>query len=144
MRSRPRATCPQQRFHDRARSVTDDRAWMRWTMIVVYGLIGIIHLTATNTFLPIVPDWVPEPRLVVILTGLCEITGALALMTVRLRSLAGIMLALYAVCVFPANVKQAIDQIAVPLIPDSWWYHGPRLAMQPVMVWWALYAVHVI
>ncbi|GJE55879.1 hypothetical protein EKPJFOCH_2376 [Methylobacterium thuringiense] len=122
----------------------DDRAWMRWVMIVVYAGIGIVHLTATDAFLPIMPDWVPAPRFVVIVTGLCEIAGALALTTARLRRLAGIMLALYAVCVFPANVKQALDHIAIPPIPDSWWYHGPRFAMQPVMVWWALYAVHVI
>lgn len=123
---------------------TDARAGMRWVMIAVYAGIGIVHLTSTDKFLPIMPDWVPEPRLVVIVTGLCEIAGALALTTRRLRRLAGIMLALYAVCVFPANVKQALDHIAIPPIPDSWWYHGPRFAMQPVMVWWALYAVHVI
>nr|WP_238180203.1 DoxX family protein [Methylobacterium haplocladii] len=117
---------------------------MRWVLIVVYAGIGTVHLTSTESFLPIMPDWVPEPRLVVIATGLCETTGALALTTVRLRRLAGIMLALYAVCVFPANVKQALDHIAIPPIPDSWWYHAPRFAMQPVMVWWALYAVHVI
>ena len=62
----------------------------------------------------------------------------------RLRRLAGIMLALYAVCVFPANVKHAIDGIHLPPAPDSWWYHGPRLALQPVLVWWALFCSGVI
>ena len=27
-----------------------------------------------------------------------------------------------------------------PPLPDSWWYHAPRLALQPVLVWWALFA----
>jgi uncharacterized membrane protein len=62
----------------------------------------------------------------------------------RLRRLAGIMLALYAVCVFPANVKHALDGIHLPPAPDSWWYHGPRLAFQPVLVWWALFCAGVI
>jgi len=22
----------------------------------------------------------------------------------------------------------------------SWWYHGPRLALQPLIIWWALWA----
>ena len=122
----------------------DDRAWMRWTLIVVYGIVGVVHLAATDKFLPIMPDWVPQPRLVVIVTGLCEIAGAFALMNPRLRRLAGMMFALYAVCVFPANIKHAVDHVVLPPIPDTWWYHGPRLAFQPVMVWWALYAVHVI
>ncbi|MER2248511.1 DoxX family protein [Methylorubrum podarium] len=122
----------------------DDRRWPRYGLIGLYGVIGIVHLAATDRFLPIMPDWVPAPRLVVIGTGLCEIAGALALFVPRLRRLAGLMLALYAVCVVPANIKQAVEGIAVPPIPDTWWYHGPRLALQPVMVWWALYAVHAI
>jgi uncharacterized membrane protein len=75
---------------------------------------------------------------VVLLTGLCEIAGSIALLTVRWRRLAGVMLALYAVCVFPANIKHALAGISLPPVPDSWWYHGPRLALQPVFVWWAL------
>ncbi|MRI54396.1 DoxX family protein [Methylobacterium sp. DB1607] len=121
-----------------------DRRWLRLGLIGLYGFIGVVHLAATDRFLPIMPDWVPAPRLVVIGTGLCEIAGALALLVPRLRRLAGLMLALYAVCVFPANIKQAVEGISVPPIPDTWWYHGPRLALQPVMVWWALYAVRAI
>jgi uncharacterized membrane protein len=89
--------------------------------------------------LPIVPDWVPEPRLVVLLTGACEIAGALGLLTSRLRVAAGTGLALYAVCVFPANIKHALDSVQVAGLQLSWWYHAPRLALQPVLVWWALY-----
>jgi uncharacterized membrane protein len=54
------------------------------------------------------------------------------------------MLALYAICVFPANVKHAFENVQLPQLPSSWWYHGPRLALQPVIVWWALYCGHVI
>jgi len=87
---------------------------------------------------------VPLPRETVLVTGLCEIAGSVALMTPRLRRLAGVMLALYAVCVFPANIRHALDGIHVPPLPDSWWYHGPRLALQPVLVWWPLFCASVI
>ncbi len=50
------------------------------------------------------------------------------------------MLALYAVCVFPANIKHAFYGIDLPQLPSSWWYHGPRLLAQPVLVWLALFA----
>ena len=120
------------------------RLVMRWIMVTFYALAGIAHLTLTDKFLLIVPDWVPFPGAVVLLTGLCEIAGSIALISTRLRRLAGIMLALYAVCVFPANVKHAIDGIHLPPAPDSWWYHGPRLALQPVLVWWALFCAGVI
>jgi uncharacterized membrane protein len=120
------------------------RTASRWLLSLFYGAAGILHLTATDKFMLIVPDWVPIPRLVVEATGICEIAGALALFSPRLRKLAGVLLALYAVCVFPANVKHAFDAISVPGLPSSWWYHGPRLALQPVLVWWALHASGVI
>jgi uncharacterized membrane protein len=120
------------------------RSVLRWIMAAFYMLAGIGHLTLTDKFLMIVPDWVPFPRDVVLFTGCCEISGGIALMIPRLRRLAGIMLALYAICVFPANIKQAIEGIQVPSVPDSWWYHGPRLLFQPVLVWWALFCADVI
>jgi uncharacterized membrane protein len=116
------------------------RAVLRWLMIAIYAAAGAGHLAAPDAFLPIVPDWVPFPREVILVTGLCELAGAAALATPRLRRLAGIMLALYALCVWPANIKQALWHIAVPPIPDTWWYHAPRLAFQPVLIWWALFS----
>ena len=120
------------------------RAAMRWAMATFYLVAGIVHLVAPDKFLPIVPEFVPIPRIVVLATGMCEIVGALALLNTRLRWLAGLMLALYAVFVFPANIKHAVEGIHLPPVPDSWWYHGPRLLMQPVLVWWALFCAGVI
>ena len=116
---------------------------MRWALATFYTSAGIAHLVITQGFLAIVPGWVPYPRQVVILTGLCEIAGSIGLITKRYRRWAGVMLALYAVCVFPANAKHAIEGISLPPIPNSWWYHAPRLALQPILVWWALFCVGV-
>jgi uncharacterized membrane protein len=123
---------------------TAGRIVMRAVMATFYLAAGIVHLIAPDAFLSIVPTWVPWPREIVLATGVCEIAGGIALMTRRLRHLAGVMLALYAVCVFPANLKHAFEGIHVPPLPDSWWYHGPRLALQLVLVWWALFCSHVI
>jgi uncharacterized membrane protein len=120
------------------------RITMRLALAAFYLVAGIVHLVAPDAFLPIVPDWVPLPRDTVVATGVCEIAGSLALMTQRLRRLAGVMLALYAVCVFPANIKHALEGIQVPPVPDGWGYHAPRLALQPMLVWWALFCAGVI
>jgi uncharacterized membrane protein len=61
-----------------------------------------------------------------------------------LRKAAGIGLALYAVCVYPANINQALYGIPIGGHVLSWWYHVPRLAFQPVLVWWALWVSGVI
>ncbi len=113
-------------------------------MALFYGAAGVVHLAAPAPFVSIVPDWVPAPQAVVLVTGLCEIAGAAGLLTRRWRWWAGVMLALYAVCVYPANLKHAFEQVAVPGLPPSWWYHAPRLALQPVLVWWALFCAGVV
>jgi uncharacterized membrane protein len=120
------------------------RTAMRWTMAAFYLAAGTVHLVAPDQFLPIVPGFVPMPREVVLATGLCEIAGGIALLTTRLRWLAGVLLALYAVFVFPANIKHAFEGIHLPAVPDNWWYHVPRLLVQPVLVWWALFCAGVI
>ena len=119
--------------------MTSTRGVMRLLLALIYAVAGIAHCLRPEIFLPIVPDWVPFPRETVIITGLFESAGALALLTERFRMLAGIMLAIYALGVWPANIKHAVEHIVLPPIPDSWWYHGPRLALQPVLIWWALY-----
>jgi uncharacterized membrane protein len=120
------------------------RAGMRWVLAAFFVAAGIAHLAVPDILLTITPDWVPFAPQVIFLTGGCELAGAAALVTRPLRTWAGIALALYALCVWPANIKQALDHIVIPHIPDSWWYHGPRLALQPILMWWALFCAGVI
>ncbi len=119
-------------------------AILRGVLAVFYGAAGVLHLLAADKFLLITPGWVPWARWVILGTGVCEIAGAGGLLTRRWRRLAGIMLAAYAVCVYPANIKHAVEGVAVPGLPSSWWYHGPRLLFQPVLVWAALFAGGVV
>jgi uncharacterized membrane protein len=120
------------------------RTALRYTLALLFAAVGIVHLRWTEGFLPIVPGWVPYPRDTILFTGLCELAGAVGLITRRFRYLAGVMLALYAVCVFPANIKHALGHVVVDGVRLSWWYHAPRLAFQPVIVWWALFAGGVV
>ena len=120
------------------------RAIMRWILAALFAAAGVAHLAAPDKLLAITPSWVPFAPQVIFVTGLCEVAGAVALVTRPLRKPAGIALAAYALCVWPANFKHAIDQIDLPHISNSWFYPGPRLALQPVIIWWALYCSEVI
>ena len=120
--------------------LTAVRRVLRPLLAVAYAIVGVIHLRSPQGFLPIMPGWVPWPYQVVVATGLCEIAGAIALFIPRLRWWAGVMLAAYAVCVYPANIKHAIDGVSVGGVVLGPWYHVPRLMLQPVLVWWALFA----
>lgn len=120
------------------------RTIFRYILAAAYAFVGFVHIRSPGGFLAIIPDWVPYPDKVILITGVCEILGAIGLLTPRLRYIAGIMLATYAVCVFPANIKHAFEGVVVGNTRLDWWYHGPRLMFQPVIVWWALYCAGVI
>lgn len=116
----------------------------RWVLALAYLVAGIAHLRSPGGFIAITPGWVPFPATVIFLTGLAELAGAAGLMVPALRKAAGIGLALYALCVWPANINHAFNDIAIGGVHLGWAYHGPRLALQPVIIWWALWAAHVI
>jgi uncharacterized membrane protein len=124
----------------RAAQIDRLRLVPRLILAAIYLGIGSLHLAAPDKFLAIMPPVIPFPREVVVFTGACEIAGAIGLLTPATRRLAGVMLAIYAVCVWPANIYEAFWRIHIPPLPDSWWYNGPRIAFQPVLVWWALFA----
>ena len=107
-------------------------------LIAFYGLAGVAHFVFVDAMVRIVPVWVPSPRAVVLATGACELAGAAGLMTRRWRVAAGWALAAYALCVWPANVRHAVLDLARGT-GLSWGYHVPRLLLQPVIVWWALW-----
>lgn len=112
---------------------------LRIVLATFYLAAGFLHLSAPGGFLRIMPPMIPFPDAVVAFTGLCEIAGALGLLIPQTRRWAGRMLALYALCVWPANLYHALWRVHVASLPDSWWYHGPRLAFQPVLIWSALF-----
>jgi len=120
------------------------RTVLRLVLAAFFAGGFVLHMTAVDALVSITPDWVPVPRAVVLTTGWLELAGAIGLMLPQTRRVAGVALALYILAVWPANIHQAIAHIVVPPIPDSWWYHGPRLALQPVLAWWALFCVGVI
>jgi uncharacterized membrane protein len=108
---------------------------------VFYGLAGVLHIAIPKPFIGITPVWVPDAAEVIVLTGICEIAGAIGLMVPAFRQYAGIGLALYAVCVFPANIKHAVDSLGGSAVsPWQWLYHVVRLPLQPLLVWLALFA----
>jgi len=118
----------------------DWRACMRWGLSLALVSTGIDHLLTPGRYLPMMPSFVPLHTEVVFLTGLCEVAGAVGLLLPRLRYLAGIMLAIYFVCVFPANIKNAIEGLSIQGLPSANWYYWVRLLFQPLVIWWTLYS----
>ena len=123
------------------------RAVTRWVLALLYALAGVLHLALPRPFLGIMPTWVPQPELVVALTGVAELAGAAAIVQPwlpALRRAAGWGLAAYAVCVFPANIVHFIRDMARPDHGLGLGYHVPRMFLQPVLVWLALWVGQIV
>ncbi|WP_421993051.1 DoxX family protein [Qipengyuania sp.] len=118
------------------------RAGLRWLLGLFYALAGSIHLADPAPFLTIMPRWVPAPEAVVFWTGIAELLGAAALVqwaSLPLRRAGAIGLALYAVCVFPANIHHFALDMAQPDGGLGLGYHIPRMIAQPLIAWLALW-----
>ncbi|WP_374408205.1 DoxX family protein [Pelagerythrobacter sp.] len=119
------------------------RRALRWLLAAFYAFAGYVHLARPEPFLSIMPHWVPAAGPVVFWTGIAELLGALGLVqpwSPRLRQAAAIGLALYAVCVFPANINHFALDMARADSGLGLAYHVPRMIAQPLIVWLALWA----
>lgn len=122
------------------------RAVSRAVLGLVYTAAGVLHLAHPAPFVGIVPPWVPLPDLTVMLTGIAEIAGAAGLLqpwSPRLRVPAAWGLALYALCVWPANAQHMVNDMGRADHGLGLAYHVPRLLLQPVLIWWPLWAAGI-
>lgn len=118
------------------------RIALRWLLATLYLVAAYFHLASPDPFIEVTPDWVPMKAAVILWTGLAEVAGAIGLLqgwSPRLRRAAAIGLALYAVCVFPANINHFAMDMARADQGLGLAYHLPRMALQPILVWLALW-----
>ncbi len=119
------------------------RSAARLLLALFYAVAGYFHLARPDPFLAIMPGWVPAPEAVVLWTGIAEFAGAAGLLqpwSAALRRWAGIGLALYALCVWPANFNHFALDMARDDSGLGLAYHVPRMFAQPVIIWLALWA----
>jgi uncharacterized membrane protein len=104
----------------------------------VFLTAGVLHLVFPKPYERIVPRRLPARRQIVVVSGLAELAGGAGVICARTRRGAGIWLAVLLVAVFPANVGMALHPERHPRIPAG--LLRARLALQPLLVWWALRA----
>ena len=116
---------------------------LRVLLAAFYAFAGYMHIVRPDPFLSIMPSVIPFPEQVIFWTGIAEILGAIALVqpfNLPLRRAAGIGLALYALCVWPANINHFMIDMAREDGGLGLAYHVPRMFAQPVIIAWALWA----
>lgn len=96
---------------------------------------GALHFVYTNSYIQIVPAWLPSPRVLVQISGAAEILGGLGLLLPQTRRAAAWGIVALLIAVLPANVNMALHHAQWPAIPA--WALWTRVPMQLPLAWWA-------
>lgn len=117
----------------------DWRACARIGLAVMFVFTAAAHFNSMRADLvAMVPPSFPAPGLMVTLTGIGEILGAIGLLVPRTRRIAAIALIVLLVAMLPANIHAARAGVtlrgaaATPILP--------RIALQGLFIallWWA-------
>jgi uncharacterized membrane protein len=104
-------------------------------LAAVFVAAGILHFVATPLFAKIMPPALPDPVLLVRVSGLFELLGGLGVLLPATQRYAAWGLAALLLAVWPANVTMAIDHAAWPRIPL--WALWARVPLQLPLILWA-------
>jgi uncharacterized membrane protein len=100
---------------------------------------GTMHFLRPRDYRAMMPDYLPRHREAVIVSGLAEIAGGLAVIPNRTRPLARWWLTALLLAVFPANVDMAVrpeshPKLRLDRLPR--WALWARLPLQGLAILW--------
>ncbi len=107
----------------------------RIILAVLFLVAGCLHFLIPQTYIKIMPPFLPAPRFIVQLSGAAEILGGLGLLVPSTRHAAAWGLVALLIAVFPANIYMVVDHARFASIPL--WLLWLRLPLQLPLIYWA-------
>ena len=92
---------------------------------------------ATDTYVGVMPDYLPLHRELVYLSGIVEVLSGLGLLWHKTREAAGTCLILLYLAVLPANINMAVQDIQLDSFHIPAFLLWARLPFQLVLIYWA-------
>ena len=114
-------------------TATSKKIW-QWIVGAAFVAAGTNHFLVPETYMAMVPAYLPAPLLLVQISGVAEILGGLGVLFPVTRRFAAWGLIALLVVVFPANVNMALH--GWPDHAVSAWVFWVRLPVQFLMIWW--------
>jgi uncharacterized membrane protein len=106
----------------------------RVVLSLIFLTAGVMHFVHPGEFIRIVPPVLPRPDLLVAISGVCEILGAIGLQVPATRVWAAWGLIALLIAVFPANIYMATSGMRFGSAPVGFtWF---RLVFQPLLIAW--------
>ena len=107
----------------------------------MFVLIGLSHLRKPEALMYMIPRFLPNALLLVLLSAMAEISLAIGLLFSETRIWSAWGLILLLIAIFPANINVAMNNLPPPGgLPAKPWYVWSRLLFQPIYILWIWYA----
>jgi len=112
-------------------------------LAVFFVVAGVGHFVSPETYLPLMPPYLPWHLALIYISGAAEVAGGVGLCVPKLRRAAGWGLIALLFAVFPANIHMLNNGLALgeTIVPQ--WVLWMRLPLQAVLmawIWWAAIA----
>lgn len=114
------------------------RTISRTVLAIAFIIAGANHFRSPETYLSMMPPWLPAHGLLNAISGAAEIAGGIGVLIPRTRRAAGIGLILLLVAVFPANIHSALNGMPGMDIPR--WVLFARLPFQLLFIAWVAFS----
>ncbi len=105
-----------------------------YLMSLLYVIAGILHFVRPETYVRIMPPYLPAPLTLVYLSGVAEVLLGLAVLLPSVRVWAAWGIILLLIAVFPANWYMAVSG---KFSHTPAWILWGRLPFQLVLMYWA-------
>lgn len=111
----------------------------RYALVVMFAFTASAHFNKMKHDLArMIPAYLPQPLLIVYITGVLELLGAAGLMLPQFRRLAGICLIALLVGMFVANLNAAQKGVTLRGKPPTpLWLRAPMQVLFIALLWWS-------
>jgi uncharacterized membrane protein len=116
--------------------------FLKWLMGFFYIIAGTLHFIIPDSYVKMMPSYIPYHLELVYLSGLFEILLGIFILIPKYSKYAAWGIILLLIAVFPANINMAINHI-IPSFMENLSYKMQqiilwiRLPMQGVLILWA-------
>ena len=102
-----------------------------------FVVAGIAHFAFPDAYARIVPPHLPEPKVLVLVSGIAAMAGGVGILVQKTRRMAAFGLVVLLIAVFPANIYMAVAHIPFAGLAGRSWIQWLRLPLQAPLILWA-------
>lgn len=103
---------------------------------ITFIFAGVSHFIIPETFMKLMPPFIPAPLLMVYVSGVFEMLGGIGLIVSKTKRWASYGLILLLLAVYPANIYVAWENVQLGGFMNNSAYQWLRVVMQiPLIIW---------